>query len=330
MIFIGKETKRNLLKGIVGEVKNKIQPFEVASDEIFISCASFEARCLAVLQRLDQDYRSRTSFVFKYEGENKTNKRDVNFSRLFKSMEKMSENAIPVICSHYDPLDGIGKFQDLCEKIGLSLSGKSITIDISTFTKQYLLVLLKYIERRNPGPVRLYYTEPAEYAVKWKKPLSYGLVDIVSVPSYGGHTYLEKESLLVLLLGYEGDRAYSIWEKLSPHKTIIMIGKPSYKESWEGRVEEFNRKLISKLPRDAVAYCSSLNPFDVRDGLNKIFAEHREKYNIALSPLGPKPQVVGCYLALSKNDYVQVLYAIPKNYDEKYFSKDSGRIWEYR
>jgi hypothetical protein len=318
-----------MLNGLTKEVQDTIKPIDKSSDDIFLSCASFEKRCRSVVEKLDRNYCATTSFVFKYEGENKTNRRDINFKRLMSAAEKHSKSAIPVVCDHQDPLDGVFKFKELCERLQINMSGKSITIDISTFTKQYLLVFLKFIEKQNPRTMRLFYAEPAEYAVKWRKPLSYGLIDIVSVPSYGGHTYIEKENLLVLLLGYEGDRAYTIWEKLSPHKTIILIGKPSYKDSWEGRVEEFNKKLLSKLPKDAVIYIPSLNPFGVRDGLEKIFADHQKEYNIALSPLGPKPQVVGCYLALKNNDYVQVLYAIPKYYEEKYFSKDTGKIWEY-
>lgn len=159
--------------------------------------------------------------------------------------------------------------------------------------------------------------------------MSSGTIDIVSVPSFGGHYYTEKENLLVLQLGYEGDRAYGLWEKCAPHKTIVLIGKPSFRKSWEGRVENINGKLLCKLPKDSIQYIPTLDPFEVSKNLDVIIEESSQKYNISISPLGPKPQVLGCYLCVRKYPDVQVIYAIPKYHDEKYFSKKVGKIWEY-
>jgi hypothetical protein len=319
-----------MLTGISREVQETVKPVDNVQDDIFISCASFEKRCRGVVEKFDIKYRALDSFVFRYDAESMTNLRDINFGKMVDIVQRHSGKTSPVICNHHDPLDGVFKFQELLKNSQTELSGKIVTLDVTTFTKQYILVLLKFLENQRPRLVRIFYTEPLDYAAKWKKPLSYGLIEVVSVPSYGGHTYIEKENMLVLLLGYEGDRAYSIWEKLSPHQTIILIGKPSYRDSWEGRVESFNRKLIDKLPKEAVKYVSTLDPFSVCQNLDSLFNEYQSDFNIALSPLGPKPQVIGSYLSLRNHSDVQVLYAIPKYYEEKYFSKEIGRIWEYR
>jgi len=319
-----------MLNGIINKVSDDIHLVETNVDEIFIACASFEDRTSAVADKLSQGYTVSNSFICKYDERNKTALRDQNFQKLRNTLMQHSENVLPVICNHHDPLDGISKIRDLCEKRGIVFEGRNVTIDVTTFTKQYLLVLLKFIEGRSPNSMRLFYTEPEDYAVKWGKPLSYGLVDIVSVPTYGGHFYTEKESLLILLLGYEGDRAYTIWEKLTPHKTIILIGKPSFQNSWEGRVEKFNEKLISKLPDDSVNYIPTLDPFEVSKNLNNLIELYSEEFNITVSPLGPKPQVIGCWLSVKMHPNVQVTYAIPKRHEEKYFSKNTGTIWEYR
>lgn len=319
-----------MLKGMIKKLSNNIRPIENNRDDIFIVCASFEERTTEVIEKLDKNYGVENSFVFKYDEKNRTNLRDINFEKLMEMLKKNSESVSPIICNHHDPLDGINKFQELCKIKRTVFKNKNITIDITTFTKQYLLVLLKFIEIQNSKSVRLLYTEPEDYAIKWKKPLSHGLVDMVSVPTYGGHFYSEKESLLILLLGYEGDRAYGIWERLSPHKTIILIGKPSFRDSWEGRVETLNKKLISKLPKDSIKYIPTLDPFAVGKNLDELIEQFKQNFNIAISPLGPKPQVVGCYLSIRKYFDVQVIYAIPKFHEEEYFSKKVGEIWEYR
>jgi hypothetical protein len=319
-----------MLRGIISQVYRNIQLAEEGTDEVFVACASFEDRTTAVASKLSPDYRISTSFVFKYDEKDRTALRDQNFERLVNSLVPHSENVLPIVCDHHDPLDGISKIHDLCKAKRIALHSRSITIDITTFTKQYLLVLLKFIEKQAPKSTRLFYTEPEDYAVKWDKPLSYGLIDIVSVPSYGGHFSVEKESLLILMLGYEGDRAYAIWERFTPHKTIVAVGRPSFKDYWEGRVEEFNRKLVSKLPRDAVCYFHTLDPFEVSKNLDNLIERHSDRFNICVSPLGPKPQVVGCYLSVRRHPDVQIVYAIPKFHEEEYFSKRIGRLWEYR
>jgi len=318
-----------MLKGEIKEISNNIRCVEECRNELFITCASFEDRTTAVVSKFPKEYKISNSFVFKYDEKNRTNLREQNFEILKSILLKHSEKLCPLICDHYDPLDGIYKFQDLCKSRGIVFNDKNITVDISTFTKQYLLVLFKFIEKQKPKSLRLFYAEPKDYAVKWGKPLSYGLIDIVSVPTYGGHFYTEKENLLILQLGYEGDRAYGIWERIAPHKTIVLIGKPSFRDSWEGRVEKFNEKLISRLPNDSISYTPTLDPFQVSKNLDNLITQYSERFNISISPLGPKPQVVGCYLSVRKYPDVQVIYAIPKFHEEEYFSKRIGKIWEY-
>ena len=319
-----------MLRGTISQVSSNIHIVDENTDEVFIGCASFEDRTTAVINKLSAEYRVSSSFILKYDEKDRTTLRDQNFEKLRTALIQRSENAFPIICDHHDPLDGISKIRDLFENRKIVLHDKNITVDITTFTKQFLLVLLKFLEKQKPKSIRLFYTEPEDYAVKWDKPLSYGLIDIVSVPSYGGHFYVEKESLLILMLGYEGDRAYGIWERFAPHHTIILIGRPSFKNAWEGRVEEFNRKLVSKLPEKSKKYIPTLDPFEVNRQLDSLIKRFSKSYNISISPLGPKPQVVGCYLSARKNSDIQIIYAIPKLYEEEYFSKRTGKIWEYR
>jgi hypothetical protein len=319
-----------MLKEILKEISNTIEPIEGDKDDIFITCASFEDRTTAIADRFSKNYKVVNSFVFKYDEKNMTNLRDVNFGKLKSKIEQHSENIFPIICNHHDPLDGVFKIKELLKNNLLTLEDKTVTVDITTFTKQYILVLFKFIESQKTKSVRLFYAEPQDYSVKWKKPLSSGLIDIVSVPSYGGHYYAEKENLLILQLGYEGDRAYGLWEKCAPHKTIVLIGKPSFKETWEGRVEKFNARLLSKLSKDFRYYIATLDPFEVSKNLDNLIKEYSPKFNISISPLGPKPQVLGCYLSVRKYPDVQIIYAIPKSHEEEYFSKKVGKVWEYR
>lgn len=89
------------------------------------------------------------------------------------------------------------------------------------------------------------------------------------------------------------------------------------------------KRLISKLPENSVKYIPTLDPFEVGKNLDNLIEQYSQKFNIVISPLGPKPQVIGCYLSVRKHSDVQIIYAIPKFHDEEYFSKRVGKVWEY-
>lgn len=309
---------------LIREITTKIS--SKSKIDFFLSCASFEERTTAIVKNFDDDLKINTSFVFKYDEKDKTTLREENFLEMIDTLKSFSDKTMPIICNQHDPLDGISKLKERLGK--LTMEKKVVAIDITTFTKQYLLVLLKYIEEMNPKSIQIYYSEPEDYSVKWDEPLSKGLIDIIAVPTYGGRFYSEKEDLLILLLGYEGNRSYGVWESINPKKTIILIGKPSYNPSWEGRVEKFNKALIEREP-GSVEYVPTLRPFSVAQKLTQLIIANKEKYNIIISPLGPKPQTLGCYLSVRNHPQVQICYAIPKLHNEKYYSKKIGKMWEY-
>jgi hypothetical protein len=208
------------------------------------------------------------------------------------------------------------------------LENKKISIDITTFTKQYLFLMLTYLYKQKISELRIFYTEPAEYAVG-NQPLSHGYIGTVSIPTFGGHFSVWKENLLILSLGFEGDRAFGIWERFSPHKTILLIGQDKNNNEWNNRVKELNTKLINKVTPDSIKFISSNNPFDFERSLIKILSKNIDAYNIAISTLGPNLQVLGIYLSQIKFPDVQVLYSIPKYHDEYFYSKSISTIWEF-
>lgn len=322
---------KKVLEGVVRKLSEteEIGPLENHKEDILIACASFEERSNGVASRLATAYKTKCSFIFKYNKEDKRNLREQNYQMMKRYFEDVSDLVLPIFCDIHDPVDGISRFLADCKAKGISIKMSRITVDITTFTKQYLLVLLRLIENSRPSNVRLLYTEPEDYASKWGEPLSRGVVDIVSVPSYAGHYDLAKENLLVLMLGYEGDRALAIWEELAPKKTIVLLGQPGYKSVWKSRVKTFNKELLKRLPPRSKSTVHTLDPFSVSKKLERLFREHHDGYNISISPLGPKPQVVGCFLSIMNYPDTQVVYAIPKHHNPDY-SKALGETWEYR
>ncbi|MCD6371351.1 MAG: hypothetical protein J7L39_01375, partial [Candidatus Aenigmarchaeota archaeon] len=124
-----------MLKGFKKEISDYIGPIENEKDDIFIVCASFEDRTTAVVKKLSEKYHVEYSFVFKYDEQNRTNLREEKFNTLINILSKHSENIFPIICDHYDPMDGVFKLKSMCKNNSIEFKNKNITIDITTFTK---------------------------------------------------------------------------------------------------------------------------------------------------------------------------------------------------
>jgi hypothetical protein len=304
----------------VDEIKT-IEP--ESPDDAFICCASFEPRCKGATQKLAASYRTQFSIIFWYKEPNRTELRKKYMGEIKQELERVSKSLIIIESSRNKPVEGIRKLQEEISEVGLSLCNKRVTLDISTFTKQYALVLLKLLNESKSGNcIRVLYTEPEEYGPHRGGRLTEGLEKIVSVPFFGGYYNIEMKKLLVLFLGYEGERALAIWEEYAPDRTIAFIGKPGYRKGWEKVSEELNHRLL-EMPVIEKRTVSTLSPTDVIANLEKIYEIYKD-WNIYISPLGSKIQALGIYLFAKQHPEIQIVYAIPLEYPEEDYSGGIG------
>src|SRR5688572_31830241 len=59
------------------------------------------------------------------------------------------------------------------------------------------------------------------------------------------YTTLFRSVLLLILLGYEGDRAMALFNNLDPSETLLIVPKPAFHQEWE-RSEEHTSELQSQ------------------------------------------------------------------------------------
>ena len=83
-----------------------------------------------------------------------------------------------------------------------------VTLDISTFTKRHLLLLLHALDHAGLWEsLRILYTEPRDYVVDMYLPMSMGIRDVAPIPGFTNLNPPDQPVLLIIMLGYEGDRA---------------------------------------------------------------------------------------------------------------------------
>jgi hypothetical protein len=203
----------------------------------------------------------------------------------------------------------------------------SITIDVSTFIKWHLLVLLKALDLHGILPyVRLLYTEPGEYVLD--HPLSLYVKDLTPIPFFQGHFDFSRKTLLVIMLGYEGDRALALFENIDPDECLLLVPEPAYKREWEGRTQEMNAQVINLAGASKLRVLHSRDPSVVFHQLVAMLAvpELRD-YNQFVAPLGTKPQVVGLFNYLCRyGEYANVVSLSPLRHNDPY-SDGIGATW---
>ena len=298
-------------------------------DGFYIACSSFEERCLGVPKLLSETSRFRNAYNFKYD--EPSEKRDRNLEKL-ESLLETKGNVECILTLKNRPLPSM---KEIFKKLKLALKEKSsapasVVLDISTFTKCHLLLLLKIIDDLELwGGLRIFYTEPKQYITDLYLPLSIGIQSITPISGFISNSSPNLPLLLLIFLGYEGDRASAIYENLDPEETLLVVPKPAYHDEWEGRTEEMNRALIRTVGEGKITYADSIDPFKVAsqlEGLQKEFNTRKWKWVIV--PLGTKPQALGTYFFWRRYpNAFSIVYAQPFKHNQAFFSTGIGRTW---
>ena len=198
---------------------------EQGPDDIFICCASFEERCLSSAATMGVDFLTKYAVIFVVEDPQFKKQIEHNMFRLQTELRKKTTEGVFVItCQRGNPVEGVNQMENILNQCKLNMGkGPFITIDISGFTKIYLLELMHYLVKvKNLGMPRLLHTTQKYLPTK----LTRGIEQVTTIPKYYGSPSLKKETALVLLLGFEPDRALSVWKQYNPARTIALITNP--------------------------------------------------------------------------------------------------------
>lgn len=297
------------------------------ADDVFISSGSPEIRCLGTLKKLDEKYRANQIFILKYSHKNE--KREKNLKEMHQILSKIG----PIEEFLIDEELTMPMISEIIQKIEKQTRGSAspkITIDVTTLIKWHILVLLNMLDKKNLlHKCRFLYTEPEEYIIDLFQPLSFGIKQIFPIPLFSGNYNFAKDCLLVIFLGYEGNRAMALLENIDPTECLLLIPKPAYHSEWEGRTEEMNKEIINIVGNSNIKYIDSRNPVLVATQLKTILSESCSKYNCLISPMGTKPQTFGLYLYWTTNPAdTSLIYNAPLRHNNLFYSEGIGKIWK--
>lgn len=302
-------------------------------DHLFVTCNSFEERCLGIPKGFAHDYRTRYSCIFRYEpnpgeAEQFEKDRERNFHVLEGTLQQhTSEKVIPIFCNRQNVGDGIGQFKRLFEDFLVRHGCSVVTIDITCFTKLYLFELLHFLaEEAKLDGVRIVYNQPKAYG---SANLTEGIGEIFYIPHFAGSFLPNRETVLIVFLGFETERALGIWEHYEPFRTIVILSDPPMREGYLERAEKRNAFLLSR-PAVIKTKVNPYDPSEIAKQLNKLYFEKctdsgREVYNVGVLSLGTKVQCIGLFEFWRNHKNVRITYAFPQSYGKSYSERKIGQ-----
>lgn len=221
--------------------------------------------------------------------------------------------------------------------IATHITGNSpakIAVDITCFTRESLAILIMTLRHILPSGSRIYclYNKASGYGESPKDKehhgwLTQGIIGIRSILGYRGRVSLIADTHLILLPGFEIERAHGIIDTLQPNRLTIGEIDPgeSIRPEFAPVVGEMNERLMNYYPEQKISHFrfSSRDPTFTADSLLKCVVESE---NTVVACLNTKLAMMGVIIAALSDQNIQLVYAQPVQYNLKSLSKPSDEV----
>lgn len=205
-----------------------------------------------------------------------------------------------------------GELKDLMASVN---SDDSIKLDICTMSRNLIWALLFFLKEK-VASVDIVYHQPYKYSNEW-------LSRDAELPrllfKHSGIVSIEKQTLLVIITGFDLERTKQLVYFYNPGRVILLIQKPN-------RLDD-NTRNTSKLHADEcikMGVKTEVKEIDCYDEdwgygvIEKVVSENLESYNIVVSSLGPKLSAVSVYKTFLKHPEIALTYIPCKEYNINY------------
>jgi len=293
---------------------------------VFIGYASFEERSTTISLAINPSQISKAIIFHTKEND------DLKSRTIISKQSSLNPEFIELDIKN--PID-IGRRMTTKVKEILSMNNTDLVIDITTFTHETLLMLLKliYTNIKRFSSVKCLYNNAEVYSVNdqpeqaW---LSKGCRDVRNVIGYPGLIRPSAKTCLILLTGFELERATKLIELIEPDKLVLGNGLDPLNEKHATLMEYFGKEFLKwqnsykNIIKTTFGF-SCQNIAKTVDELNKIIVENPDD-NYIIIPLNTKLSTIAVAIVALQNKRIQVCYSIPEIYNTKNYSKPSDNI----
>jgi hypothetical protein len=279
-----------------------------------LTAYSYEDRVVDSLQRSTQTFNIKRATILDY------NVKDYLDTYTYTKWKKNRERMRKILQSKNIEINELSCRDDdtttLPKDIETNIrTEERVLVDISSLTRNYLLHFARVLDS---------YLTLFLYTGRETRPLtdeeqSLSIRKIIPIDGFEGISHVERTDLVVLILGYEGNRALAFLNKFETNPVFALIGipfssDPKTEDIYKRGVTSANSKFL-KVHRVAryEPFLHSLDPFAFAKELNDAITSFPklQDYNVCISCLGTKMQTLGLYLYWKYNRTCQLLYSIP-------------------
>ena len=303
------------------ELKESLKEFD-----LFICCSSFEERGLKVAKHFEADKIQNILICHYKKNYPEANSNLEELKGHFNNKAKVIEIYRNRPLSNYDKL-----FQSV-----LDCNFSNALLDISTFTRENFLMILKLFQQIpfKTKKLTLCYNPSKNYSSNSSKNieklwLSKGVRNIRAVLGYSGDFYPIKKLLLIVLVGFEVERAQIIIDNFEP--SVLLLGKAPKEKSYNSELAIINELKFNKLkslnPDSRLFEFSCIEFQPTIEALSSIIEQNSNNYNIVISPLNNKISTLAVAATVNKYPEVQICYASTNVYNINAYSSSSDDIY---
>ena len=301
---------------------------EKRPDDVFLVCASYEERTVAVAESLSDDYRCRRGLVYLHREllENRSkDKFQANITRLHEVLGRHCDRVDEVRGSWLHPRDHFLPLRDALARgaPGLERDAPLITADITTFNRETLLTMMAVIRTQHPDArIRVTYVSPRDHG-EW---LSRGFRCVRSVIGFPGIQDPARAALLAVLSGFEPERTQKIIEQHEPTRVLLGIGDPPTSMRFLERNVAEQRLILAR--QEVTEFRFSADDIEKCLGsLERLVGPYVLSHNVTLAPMCTKLSTIAAFLFAERHPEVQVTYCVPGEYNVDDYSSGADSIF---
>lgn len=312
-------------------IKNKcvttLEGLSLSGDhyDMLICCSSFEKRCLALASSIRSENID-TALVCRY-----VEPAQLSLENHKKLMGMLKDKAIETSFDKDNPLAIYDTLHDAIRQ----RNPKSILFDISTFTRESILIALMLFRQESFCDIKVIfgYVPADRYSLANKDDineiwLSKGVNEIRTVLGYAGSYSSLKKTLLVVLVGFEMERANILISNFEADK--LYLGSVPPEESYSAELSKINKDNFRRLV-SLVGVCNTFE-FSCRDlqqtqnVLKQIIEDNQDNYNIIISPMNNKISTLAVANVAFEYPDVQICYASTNQYNTEAYSSQTDNV----
>lgn len=298
-------------------------------DYFFVS-SSFEERCFSISRQLKNLSCKKIIFY-------NSNESEAIIENSVKLEELFVHDAERVDLNTDNPIYNYINIYNIINRL-VKNNGKSkpnIFIDVTTFTHETLLVLIRLMKfhQNDLGNIFVSYIGAKEYSTneeddseKW---LSKGIKEIRTVIGYPGFSDPTRKNHLLILFGFESDRTKRIIDEFEFEN--ITLGFANIQNSIQANHQQINAERHKDLVQEYNADIFEFSLIDV-DTVKKSILEYlsSDKYkdmNTVIAPMNNKISTIGAGLAAIENENIQITYAKANMYNTEGYSVPNEDVY---